>query len=62
MNRDEKRLMTPDQVREKLRDRKISYVAEKCSVSYVTLNNLMKGHNPSVKTLAKLTDYLDGNE
>ena len=62
MEEKENRLMTAAQVREKLRDRKLSYVAECCGLTYMSLSRLLKGHNPSVKTLEKLTDYFDDNK
>lgn len=61
MDENENRLMSAEQVRLKLHDRKLAYVADRCDLTYMSLSRLIKGHNPSVKTLEKLTDYFDDN-
>lgn len=55
------KMLTPEQAREKLKDRKLSYVAEKCGSTYMSLNRLMKGKNPSIVTLEKLSEYFKDN-
>lgn len=59
MHENEKRLMTAEQVRDKLKDRNLAYVAKACDLTYMSLSRLRKGNNPSVKTLEKLTKYFD---
>lgn len=55
---EERRLLTADQARAKLEDRKLSFVAEKVGLTYMSLSRLMKGvGDPSLKTLQKLSDY-----
>lgn len=54
--------MTADQIREALRDRKLSVVAERTKLSENTLRRLMAGKvTPHRATLAILTAYLKGN-
>jgi len=55
---EERRLLTAEQARTKLEDRKLSFVAEKVGLTYMSLSRLMKGiGDPSLKTLQKLSDY-----
>lgn len=61
MNANNSKLLTPEQAREKLKDRRLSYVAEKCGSTYMSLNRLMKGKNPALVTLEKLTEYFKNN-
>lgn len=56
-------LLTADQVREKLEDRRLSYVAEKCGLTYMSLSRIRKNEgNPSLGTLQKLSDYFEVNK
>jgi len=56
------RLMTVNEVRNKLRDRRLSYVAEECGLTYMSLARIKnEAGNPSVKTLEKLSVYFDEN-
>ena len=53
-------LLTADQVREKLEDRRLSYVAEKCGLNYMSLSRIRKNEgNPSLGTLQKLSEYFE---
>ena len=57
------RLLTVDEVREKLLDRRLSYVAEKCGLTYMSLSRIRKNNgNPSLNTLEKLSEYFDENK
>jgi len=58
----ENNLMTTEQIRHKLRDRKLSYIAKECDLTYMTLSRLLKGHSPSLKTVERLSDYFSDNE
>ena len=56
-------LLTVDEVREKLLDRRLSYVAEKCGLTYMSLSRIRKNEgNPSLATLEKLSEYFDENK
>ena len=56
-------LLTVDEVREKLLDRRLSYVAEKCGLTYMSLSRIRKNEgNPSLATLEKLSEYFDVNK
>ena len=61
MNEEIQRLMSAEQVRQRLHDRKLSYVAERCDLTYMSLSRLVKGNTPSVGTLEKLTNYFERN-
>ncbi|WP_373739918.1 helix-turn-helix domain-containing protein [Jeotgalibaca porci] len=47
----------------KLHDRNIKVVSKKTGISYHTILNIQKGENknPTMNTLVKLSDYLEGN-
>ena len=56
-------LLTVDEVREKLLDRRLSYVAEKCGLTFMSLSRIRKNKgNPSLSTLEKLSEYFDENK
>jgi hypothetical protein len=53
-NKMKARLLTSDEVRDKLIDRRLSYVADKCGLTYMSLSRIRKNEgNPSLanKTL-----------
>ena len=56
-----KRLMTPEEIREALQDRRLSRVAKACGVSYTTLYKFANGKIAScqLSTLRKITNYLN---
>ena len=57
------KLLTAQQVRNKLVDRRLSYVAEKCGLTYMSLSRLRKNEgNPSLLTLEKLSEYFHKNK
>ena len=57
------KLMTADEVRRKLIDRRLSYVAEKCGLTYMSLSRIRKNEGkPSLPTLEKLSEYFDENK
>lgn len=52
------RLLTVEQVREKLKDRRLTYVAKECGLTYMSLARIKKNSgNPSLATLQKLSEY-----
>jgi len=60
---DDSRLLTADEVRQKLEDRRLSYVAEKCGLTYMSLSRIRKSDgNPSLATLQKLSNYFDSHK
>jgi hypothetical protein len=52
-------IMGPDELREKLADRRTAVVAERIDMTYMTIHRLMQGQTPSLKTLQKLTEYFE---
>jgi len=50
-----------DEIKEGLRDRRLYKVADEIKISYMTLNKLVSGKskNFELKTLEKITNYLD---
>lgn len=53
------KMLTLDEVRERLKDRNLMAVANSAGVHYNALYRLMKGgSNPSYKTVQKLIEYL----
>lgn len=54
-------MLSIEQIRLKLRDRRIRMVAKECKVSHQTLYNLLHGNGKSAtgKTLKALSDYLE---
>jgi len=49
-----------EEARERLKDRRLKYVAESIGVTYMSLSRLMRGEgNPSFKLLSGLTDYFN---
>ena len=56
------RLLTADQIRYRLRDRRLSYVAEQSDLTYMSLSRLQKKiGKPSLDTVEKLSKYFDDN-
>ena len=56
------RLLTADQIRHRLRDRRLSYVAEHSDLTYMSLSRLQKKiGNPSLDTVEKLSRYFEKN-
>lgn len=57
---DKNRIISVEEAQDRLRDRRLSYVAENIGVTYITLSRLVKGEgNPSLKVLKGLTDYFN---
>lgn len=57
------RLLTVDQVRGKLKDRRLSYVAKECGLTYMSLSRIRKSDGkPALSTLEKLSSYFHENE
>lgn len=53
--------MTLDQIKQALEDRRLSIVSEATGLHYNTLKNIRDGKNgnPSIKTLNKISAYLE---
>ncbi len=52
-------IMSPDELREKLSDRRTAVVAERTDMTYMTIHRLTQGQITSLKTLQKLTEYFE---
>jgi hypothetical protein len=52
-------IMSPDELREKLSDRRTAVVAERTDMTYMTIHRLMQGQKTSLKTMQKLTEYFE---
>tara|TARA_R100000734_G_C3308118_1_gene98738 strand:- start:555 stop:746 length:192 start_codon:yes stop_codon:yes gene_type:complete len=54
------KMLTADQVRSKLQDRRLAIVAEKCGLTFMSLSRIRKNDgNPSSTTLEKLSKYFN---
>jgi DNA-binding Xre family transcriptional regulator len=54
-------MMTLDQIKQALEDRRLNIVSEATGLHYNTLKNIRDGknENPSIKTLNKISAYLE---
>jgi transcriptional regulator with XRE-family HTH domain len=54
-------MLTLDQIREKLQDRRLSVVSEACGISHSYLHLIVNGKrvNPTYEVVKKLSDYLE---
>ena len=52
-------MLSIEQIRLKLRDRRIRMVAKDCHISHQALYNLMKGAKATDKTMRALSEYLE---
>ena len=60
MTEENDRIISVEEARTRLKDRRLSYVAENIGVTYMSLSRLMKGEgHPSLKVLRGLTDYFN---
>lgn len=50
------------EIKEKLSDRKLYIVADRCGVSPKTLYNVLNGKSPNYKTIEKISDYLESKD
>lgn len=57
-------MLTIEQIKEKLQDRKISVISEALNISRHTIANIKNGSEvvPSYQTVKALSDYLEGKE
>lgn len=54
-------MLTLEQIREQMRDRRVRHVAKAIGVHHQTIYNLLsQGANPKHETMRKLSDYLRG--
>jgi len=59
----ETKLLSADELRNKLLDRRLSYVADKCGLTYMSLRRISKNNGkPSLTTLEKLSEYFNENK
>ena len=59
-NNTETKMLTLQQIRDRLADRRLTVVADATGLSHQTLWRIAKGEaNPTHDTLAKLSDYLE---
>jgi hypothetical protein len=58
------KLLTVDEIREKLKDRRLNIVAEKTAIHYNTVVKMARGEiqSPSYKTLVEFTKYFTEKE
>jgi len=57
------KLLSAEQVRNKLLDRRLIYVADKCGLTYMSLSRIRKNlGKPSLTTLEKLSEYFHENK
>ena len=52
-------MLSIEQIRLKLKDRRIRMVAKDCRISHQALYNLMKGAKATDKTIRALSEYLE---
>jgi transcriptional regulator with XRE-family HTH domain len=52
-------MLTLDEIREKLKDRRLSIVAEACGVHPETIRRILRGNTTSYETTKALSDYLE---
>jgi hypothetical protein len=55
-----KNMLTLEEIRGKLADRRLSVVAASIQVHPETLRRILKGQTPSYETIKALSDYLEG--
>ena len=62
MGENDFKMLTADQIRKKLEDRRLSIVANKCGLTFMSLSRIRKNDgDPSYKTLEKLSKYFHEN-
>lgn len=57
-------MLSLDQIKERLRDRRLTVVSKEIGVSYPTLLAIAKGDtvNPNYETIIKISEYLERNK
>jgi DNA-binding Xre family transcriptional regulator len=62
INKEQTKMMSIEQIRQALADRRLSVVAQATGISYGTLYGIREGKNdnPGVKTMERLGAYLEG--
>lgn len=53
-------MLTPDEIRIKLKDMNLKAVSRGCNVPYNTLYNFSNGKDSRVSVVQKISDYLEG--
>lgn len=56
-------MLTIDEIRDRLKDRKLSTVAEATGIHYNTLRSILRGDNknPTLRVMSSLSEYLEKN-
>ena len=57
----QKKLMTVEEMRQQLSDRRLAVVAERIGMTYACLSRIMRGGQPTKRTIAKVQEYLEKN-
>lgn len=57
----QKNLMTVEEMRLKLSDRRLSVVAERIGMTYACLSRIMRGGKPTKRTITRVQEYLENN-
>jgi hypothetical protein len=57
-------MLTVEEIKERLQDRRIPIVSEATGLSYPTIQKIRDGEsdNPSYKTMQRLSEYLEGKK
>lgn len=55
-------MLTPDEVRRRLKDMNLNAVARNAKVGYMSVYNLTKGKDSRVSVVQRLSDYLEAKE
>ena len=61
---EEKKMLSIEEMKQRLHDRNLSYIARQIKTSPAWLNQFYHGklENPSYKTVERLSDYLEKNK
>ncbi len=54
-------LITVEEMREKLSDRRLAVVADRIGMTYACLSRVMRGGQPTKKTIRRVQEYLEKN-
>jgi hypothetical protein len=57
----QKKLMSVEELRQKLSDRRLAVVAERIGMTYACLSRIMRGGQPTKRTITKVQEYLEKN-
>ena len=54
-------LLTVEEIREKLSDRRLAVVADRIGMTYACLSRVMRGGQPTKRTIRRVQEYLEKN-